>query len=99
LFQRHDWPGNVRELKNVIEKAVSLGVAPAPPAVAGGREADGRHLPPFQEARERMVQAFERDYLRALVKGCDGNLRKAARDAGIDRAYLYRLLHKHGLKD
>ena len=29
----------------------------------------------------------------------DGNVRAAARAAEVDRVYLYRLLHKHGLRD
>jgi DNA-binding NtrC family response regulator len=88
----------VRELRNVIERAVSLGVAPMPPTDSAKMAPEAVRLPPFQEAKERIVQSFERDYLKALVDSCGGNLRKSARKAGIDRAYLYRLLRKHGLE-
>ena len=38
-----------------------------------------------------------REYLRHLVSRSQGNMARAARDAGIDRKYLYMLLKKYGL--
>ena len=39
--------------------------------------------------------AFERDYLVDLVQKASGNVSAAARKAGLDRAYLHKLLQKH----
>jgi DNA-binding NtrC family response regulator len=100
LFSVHDWPGNVRELRNVIERAVKLGT---PPTVTGsGRKrgddaAESAADRPFKEAKERLVAAFERDYLADLMRRCDHKVSQAAREAGIARAYLHRLLAKHDL--
>jgi transcriptional regulator of acetoin/glycerol metabolism len=44
-----------------------------------------------------MLQAFERDYLAALLKRCDGRIMRAAREAELDRVHLYRLIRKYGL--
>ena len=43
------------------------------------------------------MTAFERDYLVDLMRRCEGNVSLAAREAGIARVYLHRLLQKHGL--
>ena len=53
---------------------------------------------PFRETRDRFLSAFERAYLVDLVQKSQGNIAAASRQAGIDRAYLYRMLWKHGLK-
>ncbi|MHB8875569.1 MAG: sigma 54-interacting transcriptional regulator [Myxococcaceae bacterium] len=97
LLRTHSWPGNVRELRNVVERAVSLGqeAALAPEAAApGGKTPSGR---PFKEAKDELVSAFERDYVADLLARCGGNVSLAAREAGIDRVYLHRLLKKHRL--
>jgi two-component system, NtrC family, nitrogen regulation response regulator GlnG len=54
---------------------------------------------PFKEAKEQLIEGFERDYLKSLLARCEGNQSRAAREAGIDRVYLRRLLHKHGLDE
>jgi len=99
----HDWPGNVRELRNVLERALSISPNPGaidpallgldPPAV------DERPEPilPFREAKDRLVQSWERDYLTMILDRAGGNVSLAAREAGLDRPYLHRLLRKHGL--
>ncbi len=99
----YDWPGNVRELRNVVERAVSLsGVdGEVPPELLELPETDGLSTSidglPFKEAKERLVASFEKDYVAALLDRCEGNVSRAAREAGIDRVYLHRLLKKHGL--
>lgn len=99
----YSWPGNVRELRNAIERAVHLGaehaipmVAPDEPPGAGAVSQEAPDLP-FKEAKEQIVVAFEEAYVRRLMDRHGGNISAAARDAGIDRNYLYRLLKKHGL--
>jgi len=88
LLLAHPWPGNVRELRNVVERVVALGGAPV--------EAEAPAAATFREAKERLVAAFEKDYLRDLMKRCGNNVSQAAREAGMDRVNLHRLLKKHG---
>jgi DNA-binding NtrC family response regulator len=94
---RAAWPGNVRELRNylerclVFEEPLPLG-EPLPPA-AGARAVDPSL--PYSEARRQALDAFERDYVRALLDLHGGRVATAARAAGIDRVYLYRLLRRH----
>jgi DNA-binding NtrC family response regulator len=51
----------------------------------------------FREAKQRLLEGFERSYLTQLMKECGGRVIAAARRAQIDRAHLYRLLKKYGL--
>jgi two-component system, NtrC family, nitrogen regulation response regulator GlnG len=107
----HDWPGNVRELKNVLERALSiapdvpsldttlLGLDDLPGAVAVNEGAAPLvdTTVPFKESKDRLVHAWEREYVTTLLDRAGGNVSLAARNAGIDRVYLHRLLKKHGL--
>jgi DNA-binding NtrC family response regulator len=110
-LMRHDWPGNVRELRNVVERALSLGDAAlldlgdaaARPSAAGEPAARRQERPdvlemPFKEAKAQLVEAFERDYLSALLARHHGNISRAAAEAGIDRNYIHRLVKKYGLE-
>jgi DNA-binding NtrC family response regulator len=103
------WRGNVRELQNVVEHVAVLAepdqqIGPtdiplydeAEPATsrAAAPALDG----PFHEVKDRVVAQFEKDYLTRLVARAGGNMSKAAREAGVDRTTLYRLVEKHGLQ-
>ena len=52
----------------------------------------------YQAARERLLADFEFRYLNSLIRRAAGNISKASRLAGVDRATLYRLMEKHGLQ-
>jgi DNA-binding NtrC family response regulator len=100
---RATWQGNVRELRNylerclVFEEPLPLGEAPAAAAGAGGRGALAADPNlPYAEARRQALDAFEREYVRGLLQMHGGRVAVAARAAGIDRVYLYRLLRRHG---
>jgi DNA-binding NtrC family response regulator len=104
-MQRYEWPGNVRELRNYIERTVVLESA----SPASGRRPGTTPPPspadapvdletPFSLAKEQSVSDFERRYLGALLAWSGGNISKAARQAGMDRMYLHRLVTKHGFR-
>jgi transcriptional regulator with GAF, ATPase, and Fis domain len=105
---RYDWPGNVRELRNYVERAVVLqSASPAsardPSLGAPSHRTSGSDVAvdldvPFKNAKESVIEAFERSYLMALLSWSGGNISKAARKAGLDRMYLHRLVQRHGLK-
>jgi len=94
----HDWPGNVRELRNYVERSVVLeepfaGMQRREPAAA-----DMDLDMPFKMAKDAMVDAFERKYVATLLDAADGNVSRAARNGGMDRMYLHRLIQKHDLR-
>jgi DNA-binding NtrC family response regulator len=96
---QHAWPGNVRELRNYVERALAL-AEPQPPGADYGEPA----LPvintalPFHPARDAWLDYFERRYLADLLARHGGNITNAARESGIDRVTLYRLLWRHRLR-
>ncbi|MFT3707218.1 MAG: sigma-54 dependent transcriptional regulator [Archangium sp.] len=102
----HRWPGNVRELENVLERATLLcggapiGEAHLPPELQGERRdtAALTHLP-IKEARQAVVEAFERRYLRELLSRFDGNISQCAEAAGMARSNLRKLLKEYQLRE
>ncbi len=99
-LRAHDFPGNVRELVRHLEHSfasTSRASSPPPPPTAPGIATNlaGR---PFKEAKERLVDAFEREYVARLLERHGGNVSRAATEAGLDRNYLARLAKKHGIR-
>ena len=110
----HDWPGNIRELRNVLERAVYLSRAtgqatlsmtglPSPARSDAHAEPDqADDFEPglsYREQRARFEEAFEKRYVAWLLERHEGNVSAAAREADMDRKYLYKLAKKHGIKD
>lgn len=96
------FPGNLRELRQLVEGALSRRAPPRPPPAHHAvtpREL-GAQLSdlPYKDAKEQVVDAFTRRYLEQLLERHDGNVSRAAEEAGLGRNHLTRLLQKHGLR-
>jgi DNA-binding NtrC family response regulator/tetratricopeptide (TPR) repeat protein len=95
---RHDWPGNVRELQNVISSLVvsapRRGVVPASALSAAiARCATATPLTTLEDAR----LAFERHFVAAAVARTGGKTSQAARDLGVTRQGLGKLVKRLGI--
>jgi DNA-binding NtrC family response regulator len=106
LLLGYEWPGNVRELMNVVSHVLTFAegeeVLPEhlPPHLRG--EEGGGGLPfderqSFRHAKEQLLEGFEREYLATLLRRCEGNLSRAARESGLHRKSIERLVKKYGL--
>lgn len=98
-LQRASWPGNVRELHNAVERALLLSfdeLDTTGPSLTSAMAVDTSR--PFKEAKGELVDEFERQYLQELLHKTEGNVSKAAREAGIDRKHMERLIKKHGFR-
>ncbi|MBI2343200.1 MAG: sigma 54-interacting transcriptional regulator [Deltaproteobacteria bacterium] len=110
LLQRYQWPGNVRELVNTLERATSF--VESETITRGHIDFVFSHMEheeegterlvvdkqlPFKEAKQRVLEVFEKDYLQDLLDRNNGNLSAAAREAGIDRKHIRNLLKKYGI--
>jgi transcriptional regulator of acetoin/glycerol metabolism len=53
---------------------------------------------PFKEAKARVVDAFDRQYVSALLEAHDWNIASAARAAQVDRMSIYKMLQRLGIR-
>jgi DNA-binding NtrC family response regulator len=101
LLRSLEWPGNARELLNTIRRGVSFsdGARISPWHLFPGRleaeTAEGSIS--FRDARANAISAFERRYAEDLLRKHDGNITRAARDAGKDRRAFGRLVKRNGI--
>jgi DNA-binding NtrC family response regulator len=95
----YDWPGNVRELQNVL---ASLLVS-APPAGLVGPSALPEHIARVA-AFDRAVtldaarRQFEERYVRAALARAGGRTAAAAKELGLTRQGLVKLMSRLGLE-
>lgn len=97
VLLNHDYPGNVRELENVLEAAVA--VCPTSRIEAEDiRLALGRGEPQHQ-AEGTTLAEVARAHVERVLRAHRGNRAAAARELGIDRSTLYRMLAKQNATD
>ncbi|HSQ65168.1 MAG TPA: sigma 54-interacting transcriptional regulator [Polyangiaceae bacterium] len=96
-WEDHDWPGNVRELRNAVSRHLALGELASHGAFAKhGRSEDliERVLSmdlPLSQARERVVEEFERRYVERMLAKSEGVVSHAARASGVARRHFQRV--------
>jgi DNA-binding NtrC family response regulator len=105
-LQHYAWPGNVRELMNVVSHLLTFSEGPdvdvnhLPPRLTSAGQKQplpfNEHLG-FHEAKEQLLESFEKEYLSALLKRCEGNVSRAARESGLHRKSIERLVKKYDL--
>jgi DNA-binding NtrC family response regulator len=79
-------------------EGVDAPVTPAPVPMPGSSSTLGVDWDrPFKEAKEKLLDAFEAEYLSRVVDREGGGASAIARAAGIDRKHLYNLAKKHGI--
>ncbi|MCF6159027.1 MAG: sigma-54-dependent Fis family transcriptional regulator [wastewater metagenome] len=107
-FYNYNWPGNVRELENVIERAITLtnedriSVNVVLPLVKkeGNPEVSENELfaQPYKEARRKAIDSFNVKYITNILNKMNGNVTYAARESGIERQYLQRMMKHYHIK-
>lgn len=94
-MRAYQWPGNVRELMNRVRRAIVMCEHSLITAVDLGLEAPGPVvvLGTLEAARDEA----ERRAIEATLRWCGNNVSETARQLGVSRITLYRLLRKFGL--
>jgi DNA-binding NtrC family response regulator len=105
-----EWKGNVRELEHAIEQAVALASGPEieigdlptlVPRAASEEAAPGVETDPtstnFREAKQQVVERFERRFIIEALERSQGNISKAAEDLGMYRQHLQTKLAEYGI--
>ena len=92
----HHWPGNVRELMNRVRRAMVM---------AEGRLISAADLgfdDPFDVASttalDDALMHSERTAITTCLDRAGQNVSRAARELGVSRTTMYRLLSKHGIR-
>ncbi|MDW2266191.1 sigma 54-interacting transcriptional regulator, partial [Vibrio sp. 1557] len=90
---RYFWPGNVRELMNQVKRAVLM---------SDSVMIEEHHLDlPQRNDSKRSLKSIreksERDALLVVLESHSGQVSNAAKELGVSRATMYRLLNKHNL--
>ncbi|BEI24052.1 cyclic-di-GMP-binding transcriptional regulator VpsR [Vibrio fluvialis] len=90
---RYHWPGNVRELMNQIKRVVLMSdtIMLEEAHLDLPKRGDGKRS--LKSIRERS----ERDALLLVLESHSGQVSTAAKELGVSRATMYRLLNKHNL--
>jgi DNA-binding NtrC family response regulator len=97
----YDWPGNVRELQNVLASILVSAppsglIGPAAlPAHVARIAAMSRRLSTLAEARRQ----FEERYVRAALARAAGRTTAAAKDLGLSRQGLVKLMGRLGIAE
>ncbi|WP_436298269.1 sigma-54-dependent transcriptional regulator [Stieleria mannarensis] len=100
-FRRYHWPGNIRELRNVVERAVTLArgdqveLADLPPQILDPEPSLAGEADLAEISRDEALDHADRAYLSALLKKHEGVIARAARQAGLSRQGLNKLLKRH----
>ncbi|MFH0789205.1 MAG: sigma-54 dependent transcriptional regulator [Pseudomonadota bacterium] len=102
------WPGNIRELENVIERGVILSrtdllqVADLFPEDLPNsfpfRIQENIFMSPFKEAKEHIINNFHIEYIRRVLAKHGGNVSLAAKECGLKRPYLHRLMRENDIQ-
>lgn len=99
-LSHYEWPGNVRELVNVLERAQIMAeervitIEDLPDNVLDA------HAHASEESPKRGSTALsevERRHVQKILEQHDWNKVKAAKELGVSRRALYRLIEKHKL--
>ncbi|HEX4951631.1 MAG TPA: sigma-54 dependent transcriptional regulator [Blastocatellia bacterium] len=93
----YDWPGNVRELEHVIQRAVALCKFSTLRAedIQFASFTQAAVVESFKQAKNQVIQQFERNYLQSLLLAYNGNISRAADAAQKNRRAFWELLRKH----
>ncbi len=107
LMELYDWPGNVRELQNIIERIYYMA---NPPLIrvsdlpsyfnttSEHKKTKNWDNLPYKKAKELVQEEFEQEYLIHQLEKYDWNISRTAKECGIDRRTIHRLINKFDLK-
>ena len=96
-LQNYEWLGNVRELENVIERAILLsrGNSITSADLTFGTSKNETFSESFRAAKAKVINRFERNYLKRVLETYHGNISQAAKAAGKNRRAFFELIRKH----
>ncbi|GAB4134438.1 MAG: sigma-54 dependent transcriptional regulator [Ignavibacteriales bacterium] len=105
LLKSYSWPGNVRELQNIVSRLqfictnnlITENDLPLP--LVKERDFFDQDIfnMKYKEAKEKIIEKFELDFLTYYLRKNNGNVTKTAEECGIDRRSIHRLISKYNI--
>ncbi|MBC8457191.1 MAG: sigma 54-interacting transcriptional regulator [Deltaproteobacteria bacterium] len=100
ILTSYNWPGNVRELENAIEYSVVLTnhdiIEPNDLPVTVHTQDDA--VEDYNGSLEVALKGFKRKYITQILQQNNGSRTEAAKQLGIQRTYLSRLIKELDIK-
>lgn len=105
ILKSYSWPGNVRELQNIIGRTYFMSSSqviqkndlPLNFKSNGKIISDEYISSEYKEAKEKVIEKFELEYLTHHLKINKGNITKTAEMCGLDRRSIHRLINKYNI--
>lgn len=109
FLNSYDYPGNIRELRNTMFRIACLAgetadlehlpenIRPGTGEQADSAEAADSAAMSLNDAKEAASNEAERRLLEGALQKANGRVTDLARDLGMNRSYVHKLLKKHGL--
>lgn len=106
LFMKQSWPGNIRELENILVQGIlystgnTIGLSDIPlkdsgKAHLGFKGSSGMAVLPYKEAKEKILQEFNHDYIGAKLSMTTGNVTQAAKHCQMERQALQQIMKRY----
>ncbi|MCC9645109.1 sigma-54 dependent transcriptional regulator [Rhodopirellula sp. JC740] len=103
-FHHYRWPGNIRELRNVVERSIALAQSNViephdlPRPLREPSVSESLSVAELAEvSRDEALDTADRTYLKTLLSKHRGVIASAARQAGLSRQGMNKLLKRHGI--
>jgi DNA-binding NtrC family response regulator len=110
LLMKQPWPGNVRELENILvqgilyskENTIDLADIPLQETdkkqyCLKGFDCNSIAVLPYKDAKEKLLQEFNYDYIGAKLSMTNGNITQAAKQCNMDRQALQQIMKRYGI--